>query len=205
MTIDPSGTRDRTGSSLLGQMSDCSGLKGVKQLCRPQACQPSIGDHFPPQCINIHLLVPLWVILVWPGANMWFLGRLNCFVGAFSTPPVCADGLVAKVSPTTGNFRGSTLVEGTFAALATNIITVEVGAEASGVPTTGAKNPTAATDCCGRWWCRPLQVLRHIRGRWTNACGFDRELPPKSHAGHYLPATPPYEPTPGALPPHPPF
>ena len=82
MTIDPSGTRDRTGSSMLGQMSDCSGLKGVKQLCRPQACQPSIGDHFPPQCINIHLLVPLWVILVWPGANMWFLGRLNCFVGA---------------------------------------------------------------------------------------------------------------------------
>ena len=82
MTIDPSGTRDRTGSSLLGQMSDCSGLKGVKQLCRPQACQPSIGDHFPPQCINIHLLVPLWVILVWPGANMWLLGRLNCFVGA---------------------------------------------------------------------------------------------------------------------------
>ena len=104
MTIDPSGTRDRTGSSLLGQMSDCSGLKGVKQLCRPQACQPSIGDHFPPQCINIHLLVPLWVILVWPGANMWFLGRLNCFVGAsMSALRTCpawlglADGGVLRV------------------------------------------------------------------------------------------------------------
>ena len=51
-------------------------------------------------------------------------------------------------------------VEDTFAALATNIITVEVGAEASGVPTTGANNPAAANDCYGRWWCRPLQVLK---------------------------------------------
>ena len=79
----------------------------------------------------------------------------------------CAGGLVAKVSPTTGKFRGPTLVEGTFAALATNIITVEVGVEASGVPTTGAKNPTAATDCCGRWWCRPL----HCRCFATSGVG----------------------------------